>query len=136
MVVDFKDCKSVTKVKDKVREVAFSEIVKALSAVFGEDAVSVIGSAEIAVGVDGFTDPDGFAREVCFTVKPVVKEPVDKVTASGKKTSAFDRLDEAEAFAVAEKEKKEKAEADKKAKAEKKARDEKARAEAKAKKGV
>ena len=134
MVVDFKGCKSATKVKDKVREVGFSEVVRLLSDCFGADFVSVVDSAEVAVGVDGFTDADGFAREVCFTVKVVAKEPVDKVTASGKKVSAFDRLDEAEAFKMSKAEKAKEAEAKAKAKAEKVERDKKARAKAKAEK--
>lgn len=136
MRVDFSGCKSVTAAKNKAREVAFAELLEILASHFGADAVSVVGNAEVAIGLDGFTDADGFAREVCFTLKPVVKEPCDKVTASGKHTAAYDRLDEAAAYEVTKSEKEKAAEEKAKAKAAKVAKDKAAREKAKAEKSA
>ena len=103
-----------------------------MSEIFGAERVSVIGNSEIAVGIGDTKDSDGFTREVCFTVKPVIKDWQDRKTAS-KTIEAFNRADEAEAFKISKSEAEAKAEERAKAKAEKKARDEKARAEKKAK---
>lgn len=132
MAITFEDCKTTTAIKNKVRSAAFADLIAAFSELYGSDSVSVVGNSEIAVAIGDVKDKDGFAREICFTVKPVVKDYEDRKTAT-KTIKAYDRLDEAEAYEVSKTEKEKAAEEKAKAKADKKARDEKARAEKKAK---
>jgi hypothetical protein len=128
----FEGVKGLTACKNKVRMEAFEALISAMSEIFGAERVSVIGNSEIAVGIGDTKDSDGFTREVCFTVKPVVKDWQDRKTAT-KLIEAFNRAEEAEAFEISKSDAEKKAEERAKAKAEKKARDEKARAEKKAK---
>lgn len=128
----FEGVKGLTACKNKARMEAFEALISAMSEIFGTERVSVIGNSEIAVGIGDTKDSDGFTREVCFTVKPVIKDWQNRKTAT-KTIKAFDRADEAEAFEISKSEAEKKAEERAKAKAEKKARDEKARAEKKAK---
>ena len=128
----FEGVKGLTACKNNARMEAFEALISAMSEIFGAERVSVIGNSEIAVGIGDTKDSDGFTHEVCFTVKPVIKDWQGRKTAS-KTIEAFNRADEAEAFKISKSEAEAKAEERAKAKAEKKARDEKARAEKKAK---
>ena len=125
-----KDYSSYTKVKDAGRELAFSELLELLSAHYGADRVSIVGGSEIAVGAIDVTDKDGFTYELCFTVKPVMKDYKERKTAT-KTIDEFDRLTAAKIYEAEKSEKERKAEEKAKAKAEKVARDKKARAEKK-----
>lgn len=125
-----KDFSSYTKVKDAGRELVFSELLELLSTHYGADKVSIVGGSEIAVGATDVTDKDGFVFELCFTVKPVMKDYKKRTTAT-KTIKEFDRLTAAEMYEVEKSEKERKAEERAKAKAEKRKRDEKARAEKK-----
>lgn len=125
-----KDYSSYTKVKDAGRELAFSELLELLSAHYGADRVSIVGGSEIAVGATDVTDKDGFTYELCFTVKPVMKDYKERKTAT-KTIDEFDRLTAAKIYEAEKSEKERKAEEKAKAKAEKVARDKKAREEKK-----
>lgn len=124
--------KSVTAVKNAVRDAGFSDLLEMFVERYGVDSVSIVGNSEIAVCCGVTKDADGFDHDCVFTVKPVVKDYVDRKTAT-KTIEAYDRIEEAKAYAVSKSEKEKAAEEKAKAKAEKKARDEKARAEKKAK---
>lgn len=132
MAITFEDCKNTKAIKDKARSVAFSDLIAAFSELYGSDNVSVVGNSEIAVAIGDIKCADGTLGEVCFTVKPVVKDYEDRKTAT-KTIKAYERLNEADAYEADKSEKEKKAEEKAKAKAGKKARDEKARAEKKAK---
>ena len=124
--------KSATALKNAVREQVAEMFAEFCKERFGEDNVSVIGSNEIAVAFAVPTDKDGFATsEVCFSVKPTVKDFIDRVMPStGKTVEAFDRLAEAENFAIETADKVERKAKEKAEREAKKARD-KAEREAK-----
>lgn len=130
---DFSKAKTPTAVKNIVRSEAFAIMLEMFAERFGEDRVSIVGNSTIAVGVTDIKDKDGFMQEICIEVKPVVKDYEDRTTAT-KKISAYDRLDEAEAYQTQKTEKEKEAEEKAKAKAEKIKRDKKAREKAKAEK--
>ena len=131
---DFNEKKTVSAVKSSVREIAFSNLRDAFEELYGKENVSVIDSNEIAVCLGTRTLEDGTDGEVCFTVKPVAKDFDVRTTESGKTFMPFERLSEADAFEVAQKEKAEKAEKDKAEKEARKERDKAAREAAKKKK--
>ena len=131
---DFNEKKTVSAVKSSVREIAFSNLRDAFEELYGKENVSVIDSNEIAVCLGTRTLEDGTVGEVCFTVKPVAKDFDVRTTESGKTFMPFERLSEADAFEVAQKEKAEKAEKDKAEKEARKERDKAAREAAKKKK--
>lgn len=128
---EFKTAKSV---KDAARESAFDVLVSAFSEAFGADAVSVIGSAEVAVCVGTRILSDGTVGEVCVTVKPVAKDFDFRVTDSGKTFVPFERLTEADEYEAEKSEKERKAEERARAKEAKRKADEAARAKRKAEK--
>lgn len=119
-------------VKDKAREIAFSEVVAVLTEHFGADFISVVGTAEVALAIGSRTVADGTVPEVPVVLKITAKE-FEGHMSTGKTPAwveAFDRFEAAQDFAdeVATKE------ADKAAKAEAKAKAiAKAEAERKAK---
>ena len=123
-------------VKDKAREIAFAEVIDALTERFGADFVSVVGGAEIAVSIGSRTVSDGTAPEVPVVVKITAKEFETHSTASGKPVYAYDRFDEAEAYAEEKTAKEAEAEARAKKKAAKIAADKAAREKAKAEKAA
>lgn len=123
-----KEFKSMTALKNDVRDKSFQTLLELLTMKFGVDRVSIVGNSEIAVGFDDVETEDGFTQEICFTVKPVIKDYKDRKTAT-KTIDKYDRLDEVEAYEVKKTEAEKKAEEKVKAKAEKIARDKKARAE-------
>ncbi len=127
-MINEKDFKSPTALKNDVRDKSFQTLLELLTEKFGSDCVSIVGNSEIAVGFDDVQTADGFTQEICFTVKPVIKDYADRKTAT-KTIKAYDRFDEVEAYEVNKTEKERKAEERAKAKADKIARDKKARAE-------
>lgn len=66
---------------------------------FGEENVSIVGSNEIAICIATLPDSDGFERELVVTVKPTAKDWTDRKTTK-KVFEAYNRLDEAEAYAI------------------------------------
>ncbi len=129
-------------VKDKAREIGFAEVVAVLTEHFGADFVSVVGSAEVAIGIGSRTVADGTCPEVPLVLKLTAKEFEGHMSTG--KTPAwvepYDRFEAAQDFAdeVAAKEADKAAKAEAKAKAIAKAEaDRKAKAAAKAaKKGA
>lgn len=107
-------------VKDKAREIAFSEVVAVLSAHFGADFVSVVGSAEVAIAIGSRTVTDGTMPEVPVVLKITAKE-FEGHASTGKTAEwvePFDRYEAAQDFADEQAQKA----ADKAAKAEAKAK--------------
>ena len=114
-------------VKAKAREITVAEVFKVLSAHFGEDFVSLVGSADIAISA-GSRTVDGYSEEVPIIFSATAKEFHAHATASGKPVEVYDRLEEAKLYAQekaeAERKAREKAEtAAKKAEADRKARE-------------
>ena len=130
---EFKSAKSV---KDAARETAFDVLVSAFADVFGADAVSVVGNAEVAVCVGTRVLSDGTVGEVCVTVKPVAKDFDFRATASGKVFEPFERLTAADEYEAEKSEKERKAEERARAKEAKRKADEAARAKRKADKAA
>lgn len=124
---NFDEYKTVAEVKEKVREIAMNCFIEAFSKLCGEDCVSIIGSNEIAVCLGTRTLSDGTIGEVCFTSKAVAKDFDKRITESGKRFNAYERLVEADAYEDEVRKKKEEAEAKKKAKEAKIAKDKAAR---------
>lgn len=123
-------------VKDKAREIAFAEVIEVLTERFGADFVSVVGGAEIAVSIGSRTVSDGTVPEVPVVLKITAKEFETHSTASGKAVLAYDRFDEAEAYAAEKTAKEAEAEERAKKKAAKIAADKAAREKAKAEKAA
>lgn len=122
------------RVKDEARAQAFALLLEALTAVFGDEGVSVVGNAIVAVSVGSRTVADGTAPEVAAEIKVTVKEFETHSTASGKEVLAYDRYEEAEAYEAEKTEKEREAEERAKKKAQKIEADKRARAKARAEK--
>lgn len=133
ITIDFSKCKSPTAIKNAVRDVAFSELLEILTEHFGAENVSIVGNAEIAVAITTAPCKDGTENEVCFIIKPIIKDFDNRIAASGKPFKAYERLIEADIYETEKTEKERKAEEKARLKAEKIERDKKARAERKAK---
>ena len=129
---NFNECKNVSAVKTKVRELAFADLYAALSEKYGVDNVSTVGNNELAICIGTRTLTDGTEGEVCFTVKPVAKDFDVRTTESGKMFMPFERENEADAYEVSMTEKERAAKERAKAREEKKAQDKAAREKAKA----
>ena len=123
-------------VKDKAREIAFSEVIEILTEHFGADMVSVVGGAEMGISIGTRTIEDEMTAEVPVMLKITAKEFHAHSTASGKAVAAFDRFDEAEAYAAEKTAKEAEAEERAKKKAAKIAADKAAREKAKAEKAA
>lgn len=121
-MTNYAELKSVTAIKNAMRA-DFAELLRAFAIEkFGEENVSIVGSNDIAVCISTLPDTDGFERELVVTVKPTAKDWIDRKTT--KKTfEAYNRLDEAEAYAVELEEKAKAKEEKAKAKKEKIAKD-------------
>lgn len=124
-------------VMNTVRPEAFAKLVDALTAVYGEDAVFIVGDSEVAVKVSD--SPNG--EPIYATYSPTIRNFTNRTTKT-KTMTAYDAPKMAENFKAkcAEREQKEKENAEIKAKKQerdKKAREQKAKliAEARAKKG-
>ena len=123
---NFDECKDMTAVKNKIRELMFEISFKAYCEIFGEENVSKVitdekGTKEIAVALGTKTNSDGFNVEVCATAKFTAKEWEERKTSTGKRVEMFDREFSANEYIrildeKAEKEKKAKEEKEKKAK--------------------
>ena len=110
-MTNYAEMKNATAIKNAMRA-DVADLLKTFAVEkFGEENVSVVGSNEIAICIGTLPDADGFDRELVVTVKPTAKDWIDRKTT--KKTfEAYNRLDEAEAYAV-ELEEKAKAEEEK-----------------------
>lgn len=125
---NFDECKNLSSVKSKVRELALADLLDFFIEKYGEDNISIVGNNEIAVCLGTKTLSDGTIGEVCFTTKPVAKDyDVRTATTSGKVFQPYERIKEADAYEVEKTEKEKKAEEQAKQRAEKKKRDEEAR---------
>lgn len=122
-------------VKDKAREITTAEIFAVLSAHYGEDFVSMVGTASIAISA-GSRTVDGVSTEVPLVISVVAKEFEAHATASGKSVEVYDRYDEAEAYAAEVAKAKQKAEEAAAKKAKQIAANEAAKAANKAKKAA
>lgn len=122
------------RVKDEARAQAFALLLEALTAIFGDEGVSVVGNATAAVSVGSRTVADGTVPEVSAEIKVTVKEFETHSTASGKAVLAYDRYDEAEAYEAEKTEKEREAEERAKKKAQKIEADKRVRAKARAEK--
>lgn len=98
-MTNYAELKNVTAIKNAMRaDVADLLRVFAIEK-FGEENVSTVGSNTIAICIGTIPDTDGFDRELVVTLKPTAKDWVDRKTI--KKTfEAYNRLDEAEAYAI------------------------------------
>ena len=123
--------KGMNAVKNVVRAAAFKDLHELMVGRYGEDRVSVVGSNELAICFDTVTLADGTEGEICFTVKPVVKDFDTRKTSSGNIFDAYERLIEADSYEMETKKKAEEAEKKKAEKAKKIEKDKKKREEAK-----
>lgn len=80
MIIDFKECKSNTQVKNKVRAEAFQKLVELLHETYGDDNVSIVGTATVGYVAAMLTDKDGFPQEVCCEITVKVKDWEDRKT--------------------------------------------------------
>ena len=121
-MTNYAEMKNATAIKNAMRA-DVADLLKTFAVEkFGEENVSVVGSNEIAICIGTLPDTDGFDRELVVTVKPTAKDWIDRKTT--KKTfEAYNRLDEAEAYAVELEEKAKAKEEKAKAKEEKIAKD-------------
>ena len=125
--MDFNTIIKTSEVKNAARTLAFSNLIEAFTGLYGAENVSVINNSELAVCCGTRKLLDGTEGEVCFTVKPVVKDFDFRTTESGKIFRPFERLSEADTYEVSKTEKERKAEEKAKERAEKKRKDEEAR---------
>ena len=131
---NFNECKNVSTVKGKVRELAFADLYEFACEKYGAENVSIVDNNELAVCIGTKTLTDGTEGEVCYTVKPVAKDFDIRITESGKHFLPYERLSEADAYQVSKTEKEKEAERKAKEREEKKKRDKEAREKAKAEK--
>ena len=98
-MTNYAEMKNATAIKNAMRA-DVADLLKTFAVEkFGEENVSVVGSNEIAICIGTLPDADGFDRELVVTVKPTAKDWVDRKTTK-KIFEAYNRLDEAEAYAV------------------------------------
>ena len=121
-MTNYAEMKNATAIKNAMRA-DVADLLKTFAVEkFGEENVSVVGSNEIAICIGILPDTDGFDRELVVTVKPTAKDWIDRKTTK-KIFEAYNRLDEAEAYAVELEEKAKAKEEKAKAKEEKIAKD-------------
>ena len=121
-MTNYAEMKNATAIKNAMRA-DVADLLKTFAVEkFGEENVSVVGSNEIAICIGTLPDADGFDRELVVTVKPTAKDWIDRKTTK-KIFEAYNRLDEAEAYAVELEEKAKAKEEKAKAKEEKIAKD-------------
>ena len=121
-MTNYAEMKNATAIKNAMRA-DVADLLKTFAVEkFGEENVSVVGSNEIAICIGTLPDADGFDRELVVTVKPTAKDWIDRKTTK-KIFEAYNRLDEAEAYAVELEEKAKATEEKAKAKEEKIAKD-------------
>ena len=121
-MINYAEMKNATAIKNAMRA-DVADLLKTFAVEkFGEENVSVVGSNEIAICIGTLPDADGFDRELVVTVKPTAKDWIDRKTTK-KIFEAYNRLDEAEAYAVELEEKAKAKEEKAKAKEEKIAKD-------------
>ena len=121
-MTNYAEMKNATAIKNAMRS-DVADLLKTFAVEkFGEENVSVVGSNEIAICIGTLPDADGFDRELVVTVKPTAKDWIDRKTTK-KIFEAYNRLDEAEAYAVELEEKAKAKEEKAKAKEEKIAKD-------------
>ena len=121
-MTNYAEMKNATAIKNAMRA-DVADLLKTFAVEkFGEENVSVVGSNEIAICIGTLPDADGFDRELVVTVKPTAKDWIDRKTTK-KIFEAYNRLDEAEAYAVELEEKARAKEEKAKAKEEKIAKD-------------
>ena len=121
-MTNYAEMKNATAIKNAMRA-DIADLLKTFAVEkFGEENVSVVGSNEIAICIGTLPDADGFDRELVVTVKPTAKDWIDRKTTK-KIFEAYNRLDEAEAYAVELEEKAKAKEEKAKAKEEKIAKD-------------
>lgn len=121
-MTNYAEMKNATAIKNAMRA-DVADLLKTFAVgKFGEENVSVVGSNEIAICIGTIPDADGFDRELVVTVKPTAKDWIDRKTTK-KIFEAYNRLDEAEAYAVELEEKAKAKEEKAKAKEEKIAKD-------------
>ena len=126
-MTNYAEMKNATAIKNAMRA-DVADLLKTFAVEkFGEENVSVVGSNEIAICIGTLPDADGFDRELVVTVKPTAKDWIDRKTTK-KIFEAYNRLDEAEAYAVELEEKAKAKEEKAKAKEEKIAKDKATRA--------
>lgn len=116
--------KTPVQVMNEVRPTAFDALVKAMTAVYGEDKVFRIGDSEIAVKVAD--SPDG--KPIYARYSPTIANYTERTTKS-KTIKAFDAPTEAKKYAESQKIKAEEAAKNAENTAKKKERDAKERAE-------
>ena len=98
-MTNYAEMKNATAIKNAMRA-DVADLLKTFAVEkFGEENVSVVGSNEIAICIGTLPDADGFDRELVVTVKPTAKDWIDRKTTK-KIFEAYNRLDEAEAYAV------------------------------------
>jgi hypothetical protein len=122
------------RVKEEARTAAFSWLIDLLTPYVGDEGISIVGSATLAIAVGSRTIADGTVPEVAVEIKVTAKEFNTHTTASGKPVFAYDRYDEEEAYKAEKTEKEAAAEERAKKKARKMAADNAAREKAKAEK--
>ena len=115
--------KTPVQVMNDVRPVAFENLVKAMTAVYGEDNVFRIGDSEIAVKVAD--SPDG--KPIYARYSPTIANYTERTTKT-KTIKAFDARKEAKEYAESQKIKAEEAAKNAEITAKKKARDAETRA--------
>ena len=121
-MTNYAEMKNATAIKNAMRA-DVADLLKTFAVEkFGEENVYVVGSNEIAICIGTLPDADGFDRELVVTVKPTAKDWIDRKTTK-KIFEAYNRLDEAEAYAVELEEKAKAKEEKAKAKEEKIAKD-------------
>ena len=121
-MTNYAEMKNATAIKNAMRA-DVADLLKTFAVEkFGEENVSIVGSNEIAICIGTLPDADGFDRELVVTVKPTAKDWIDRKTTK-KIFEAYNRLDEAEAYAVELEEKAKAKEEKAKAKEEKIAKD-------------
>ena len=98
-MTNYAEMKNATAIKNAMRA-DVADLLKTFAVEkFGEENVSVVGSNEIAICIGTLPDADGFDRELVVTVKPTAKDWIHRKTTK-KIFEAYNRLDEAEAYAV------------------------------------
>ena len=136
MPYNFNECaKGSNPTKDKARELSMGDLGEMLAERYGADNVSLVDSNMYAVALGTRTLADGTEGEVCVTIEVVAKDfDVRVVESSGKTFQPYERLNEADAFEVTLRQRKEKAEQKAREKAEREEKKKKALADRKAKK--
>lgn len=118
MNINLEKCKTQTSIKNKVREAVFEKLIELLTVEFGEENVSIVGNSEVSTAVTLVKCSDGSEGEVCFNIKPVIKDYEQRTTTT-KTFSAYERLLEADAYEAEKSEKEKQAEEKAKKKAKK-----------------